>query len=349
MKNMTTHEKYMRRALELAQHGKLHVSPNPMVGCVIVHNDRIIGEGYHAEYGKSHAEVNAVNSVEDVTLLKESSLYVTLEPCAHEGKTPPCVNMLLTSGIPEIYIAVQDPNLKVAGAGIRLLKDSACRINVGLLEKESVELNKRFFCFHQKKRPYIILKWAQTLDGYMDKNPPSCQNREDYWITNDVLRVKVHQWRAEEDAVFVGANTILHDNPQLNVRYCSGKNPLRITLIDKEIDHGFHFFDNTQPTIVFNFEKEAKTENTTFCKLDKQNPLESILQHLYDVNIQSVLIEGGRCTLQDFLDANLWDEARVLMGNKCFGNGLYAPQIPFSPVKIDNIDNDKILWYRNES
>jgi diaminohydroxyphosphoribosylaminopyrimidine deaminase/5-amino-6-(5-phosphoribosylamino)uracil reductase len=337
----------MQRALELARHGKLHTAPNPMVGCVIVHQNRITGEGYHTAYGKPHAEANAIANVKNKELLAESVLYVTLEPCSHHGKTPPCTDLLIAHNIPKIYIATTDPNPKVAGKGIQKLREAGCLVETGILEEKAVELNKRFFCFHQKKRPYIILKWAQTLDGYMDKNPQNCRNREDYWITNNALGVKVHQWRAEEAAVFVGANTILNDNPQLNVRHCAGKNPFRITLINKEIDRRFHFFDNRLPTIVFNFDKEEKTGNTAFCKLDKdKNPEANILQRLYEMNIQSVLVEGGKETLQRFLDMNLWDEARVLVGNKCFGNGLSAPKIPFEPVRTDNIDNDKILWYK---
>jgi diaminohydroxyphosphoribosylaminopyrimidine deaminase/5-amino-6-(5-phosphoribosylamino)uracil reductase len=321
-----------------------------MVGCVIVHKNTIIGEGYHAEYGKEHAEVNAIKQVKNKELLKESALYVTLEPCSHHGKTPPCADLLIDLQIPEIYIATLDPNPKVHGKGIQKLKEAGRHVVSGLLDKEAVELNKRFFCFHQKKRPYIILKWAQTLDGYMDKNPQDCKNRENYWITNEFLRIKVHQWRAEESAIFVGANTILNDNPQLNVRYCAGKNPIRITLINRTINQDVHFFDNTQPTIVFNFEKEEQQHNTHFCKLSQdENPEKDILQQLYQANVQSLLVEGGKYSLQRFLDLNLWDEARVLIGNKCFGSGLSAPTIPFAPVRIENVDKDSILWYKNKA
>ncbi len=345
---MNTHELYMQRALELARHGKLHVSPNPMVGCVIVHEDKIIGEGYHTQYGKPHAEANAIASVKNKALLNESTLYVTLEPCSHYGKTPPCVDLLLSHGITQVYIASSDPNPKVQGKGIEKLKASGCKVEYGLLEKEAIELNKRFFCFHQKKRPYIILKWAQTLDGYMDSNQRNNTDRESYWITNDSLRIKVHQWRAEEDAIFIGANTILHDNPQLNVRYCAGKNPVRVTFLNQDIDQGFCFFDNTQSSIVFNYEKEKNTGNTCFRKLSRDNnPQEEILRQLYDMNIQSLLIEGGQRTLQEFLNLNLWDEARVLIGNKCFGSGLQAPSIPFEPICIEDMEKDKVLWYKN--
>jgi diaminohydroxyphosphoribosylaminopyrimidine deaminase/5-amino-6-(5-phosphoribosylamino)uracil reductase len=346
---MTIHEQYMRRALELAQQGALHVTPNPMVGCVIVYKDTIIGEGYHTAYGKPHAEVNAIANVKHKELLKESVLYVTLEPCSHHGKTPPCADLLIAHHIPKVYIAALDTNPKVQGQGLQKLKDSGCHVEFGLMEKEAVELNKRFFCFHQKKRPYIILKWAQTMDGYIDCNQRGCQDREDYWITNQALRIKVHQWRAEESGVFVGANTLVNDNPQLNVRYCAGKNPVRITLINRKIEQHLHFFDNTQPAVVFNFEREEQTGNTRFCKLDKEkNPQEAIMQQLYEMNIQSLLIEGGQHTLQRFLDVNLWDEARVLVGSKCFGSGLSAPIIPLEPVHVEDVNKDKILWYKNK-
>ena len=340
----------MQRALKLAQQGRLHVSPNPMVGCVIVHQNKIIGEGYHTQYGQAHAEVNAINSVKNKELLKESTLYVTLEPCSHHGKTSPCADLLIQHGIRHVYIAVSDPNPKVAGKGIEKLKENACKVEVGLLEKEAAELNKRFFCFHQKKRPYIILKWAQTLDGYMDCNQRDSQNRKNYWITNEVLRIKTHQWRAEETSVFVGANTLLHDNPQLNVRYCAGKNPVRITLINKDINQQLHFFDHTQDSIVFNYEKEEKTGAIYFCKLSKEdNSYEAMVQKLYEMKIQSILVEGGQHTLENFLRLNLWDEARILIGNQCFGAGLRSPSIPFEPCRIDEVMGDKIVFVNNKS
>jgi diaminohydroxyphosphoribosylaminopyrimidine deaminase/5-amino-6-(5-phosphoribosylamino)uracil reductase len=337
----------MQRALKLAQYGKLHVYPNPMVGCVIVHQNKIIGEGYHTKYGQPHAEVNAIHSVKNKKLLKESTLYVTLEPCFHHGKTPPCTDLLIKYTIPNLYISISDPNPKVAGKGIEKLKSNGCKVEVGLLEKKSIELNKRFFCFHQKKRPYIILKWAKTLDGYMDCNKKDCQNRKKYWITNDLLRIKTHQWRAEESAIFVGANTLLHDNPQLNVRNCAGKNPTRITLITRYINQHLHFFDNTQNSIVFNYEREEKVGLTHFCRLSKEdNPQEAMMQKLYEMNIQSVLIEGGLHILQRFLDLKLWDEARVLIGNKCFKTGLPAPTISHDPYKIETVKEDKVLYYK---
>ncbi len=338
----------MQRALELAKHGQLHVSPNPMVGCVIVYQGKIIGEGYHTAYGKPHAEVNAIASVNNKDLLKKSTLYVTLEPCSHFGKTPPCADLIVESKIPHIVVAVLDPNPKVQGQGIEKLKKAGCRVETGILEKEARELNKRFFCFHEQKRPFIILKWAQTLDGFLDCNERGYKNRKKYWITNDYLRYKVHQWRAEEDAIFVGANTILHDNPQLNVRYFVEKNPVRVTFFSRNIGNEFHIFDNSQMSIIFNLDKEEQRKNTYFYKLtDKNNVWQEIMSKLYELKIQSLLVEGGQNTLQQLIDLNLWDEARVLIGNTCFGSGLKAPCFPFIAEKIENVCTDKIVWYKN--
>lgn len=338
----------MQRALELAKHGQLHVSPNPMVGCVIVHQEKIIGEGYHTAYGKPHAEVNAIASVKNKELLKESTLYVTLEPCSHFGKTPPCADLIIENKIPHVVVAVLDPNSKVQGQGIEKLKKEGCKVENGILEKEVKKLNESFFCFHERKRPYIILKWAQTLDGFLDSNERGCLPRKNYWITNDYLRHKVHQWRAEENAIFVGANTILHDNPQLNVRYSTGKNPVRVTFLSKNIGNGFHIFDNSQMSIIFNLNKEEKRENIYFHKLtDKNNIWQEIISKLYELKIQSLLVEGGQHTLQQLINLNLWDEARILIGNTCFGSGLKSPYFPFIPEKIENIGTDKIVWYKN--
>jgi diaminohydroxyphosphoribosylaminopyrimidine deaminase/5-amino-6-(5-phosphoribosylamino)uracil reductase len=360
----------MQRTLQLAENGKLHVAPNPMVGCVVVHNGKIIGEGFHAEYGKSHAEVQAIQAVKDKNLLKNSTLYVNLEPCSHHGKTPPCVDLLIAHKIPHVFVAALDPNPKVCGQGIAKLKQAGCTVEVGLLEEEAKALNKRFFCFHEKKRPYIILKWAQTLDGFMDCNERNAKSRESYWITNRYLKQKVHTWRAEEAAIFVGANTIIHDNPQLNVRYAAGKNPIRITLIDREIDFKkYHFSDNSQPTVIFYQERHCGLDpqspanngisyqvrndgtgnNTFFYKLsDRENPEKEMLEKLHSLQIQSLLIEGGQRTLQRFIDLNLWDEARILVGNTCFGKGLKAPVLEKTPTHIEQVGEDKIVWIENE-
>ncbi|HZH70213.1 MAG TPA: bifunctional diaminohydroxyphosphoribosylaminopyrimidine deaminase/5-amino-6-(5-phosphoribosylamino)uracil reductase RibD, partial [Flavobacteriaceae bacterium] len=247
-----SHEKYMQRALFLAQKGRFTTSPNPRVGAVIVHKNKIIGEGYHRQFGEAHAEPNAVASVKDKSLLAESTLYVTLEPCSHHGKTPPCVDLILKHKIPEVFIASKDPFEKVNGSGIEKLREAGVNVKIGLLEKEALELNKRFFTFHQKKRPYIILKWAETADGFIGRLQ-SDPKKEDSWITSAESKQLVHLWRAEEDGILVGSNTALADRPQLDCREVFGKNPLRI-LIDENLDVplSFAIFNKKAPTIVFN-------------------------------------------------------------------------------------------------
>jgi len=330
----------MQRTLQLAENGKFHVFPNPRVGCVVIYNNVIIGEGFHAEYGKAHAEVQAIQAVKDKDMLKNSTLYVNLEPCSHHGKTPPCVDLLIAHKIPKVFVASLDPNPKVSGQGVAKLKQSGCNVEVGLLEKESKSLNKRFFCFHEKKRPYIILKWAQSLDGFMDCNERNEKNRTNYWITNNLLNRRVHTWRAEEMAIFVGANTIIHDNPLLNVRYAAGKNPVRITMIHRALNFDkYHFGDNSQPSIVF--ESDTKLSNG-------ESWAKELLEKLYSLQIQSVLIEGGQRTLQQFIDINLWDEARILVGNHYFGKGLKAPVLSKTPTCIEHVEEDKIIWIKNE-
>ena len=348
---MQTHKLYMQRALQLAENGKLHVAPNPKVGCVIVHNGKIIGEGFHAEYGKPHAEAEAIASVKDKNLLKDSTLYVNLEPCSHYGKTAPCADLLIAHNIPQVFIASLDPNPKVSGQGIAKLKQAGCNVEVGLLEDEAKALNKRFFCFHQKKRPNIVLKWAQTLDGFMDCNQRNEKKRVKYWITNDSLNRIVHSWRAEETAIFVGANTILHDNPQLNVRYAAGKNPIKISLITREIAlEKYHIGNLFQPTIIFNFEQEKQCESLLFAKLsDPKNWEKEMLERLYSLQIQSVMIEGGQRTLQQFIDLNLWDEARILVGNKYFGKGLKSPVLSKTPAHIEEVEGDRIVFVEGET
>ena len=343
---MQNHKQYMQRALQLAENGKWHTAPNPKVGCVVVHDGKIIGEGFHTQYGKGHAEVQAIAAVKDKNLLKDSTLYVNLEPCSHQGKTPPCADLLIAHAVPQVFVAVLDPNPKVAGQGVAKLKEAGCHVEVGLLEEEARALNKRFFCFHEKKRPYIVLKWAQSLDGLMDCNERNTEKRTNYWITNDLLKYRVHAWRAEETAIFAGANTIIHDNPQLNVRHFAGKNPVRITLIDRKLNlEKYHFGDNSQKSIVFNFEEEKQIGNTVFCRLsDRENPEKELLNKLYSMQIQSLLVEGGQRTLQRFINLNLWDEARVLIGNKYFGKGLQAPVLPQTPQQIESAGKDKIIF-----
>lgn len=340
------HQKFMQRALEIAQHGCGNVSPNPMVGSVIVYDNLVIGEGYHRQYGQAHAEVNAVNSVKDKSLLEKSTMYVTLEPCSHFGKTPPCADWIIQHKISKVVVATLDSNPKVSGKGIEKLRNAGIEVIVGVLEKEAQWLNRRFFTYHEKQRPYIILKWAQTLDGYMDCNARTETQRQPYWITNEKLRYEVHRWRREEDAIFCGANTLLNDNPQLNCRLVGGKNPIRLTFLNKDIGHqGLCFFDNSQPTWVFNTDRECEIAQTRYVRLTEKDWAENMLRYLYDNKIQSVIIEGGQKTLNHFMEKNLWDEMRVLVGNKWFAKGLKAPVINVQHSDIQMFNKDKLLYF----
>lgn len=341
----------MQRALYLAQKGRFSTSPNPRVGAVIVHNDRIIGEGYHRKYGEAHAEPNAIAAVSDKSLLKASTLYVTLEPCSHQGKTPPCVDLILEHQIPEVFIASKDPFEKVNGSGIEKLKAAGVKVEVGLLEKEALQVNKRFFCFHQKKRPYLILKWAETADGFMGRDQ-SDPEKSDNWITSAESKQLVHLWRAEESGILVGQNTALIDNPALTCRLVEGNNPIRI-LIDEElkvpIDH--RIFNEEAPTLVFNPQKSEVYGQTEFIQLDFSNSaqfIDQMLSKLHQKNIQSILIEGGSQTLQHFIDANLWDEARVFVGKKKFLKGVKAPTLNAVLSHSEMVSNDLLKHYRNE-
>jgi diaminohydroxyphosphoribosylaminopyrimidine deaminase / 5-amino-6-(5-phosphoribosylamino)uracil reductase len=366
------HEKYMSRCIELAKNGLGTTYPNPMVGSVIVCEGKIIGEGWHKKSGEPHAEVNAVNSVKDKSLLEKSTIYVSLEPCSHFGKTPPCCDLIIKNEIPNVVIGTVDPNIKVAGNGIKKLI-KAGKVTVGILETECIELNKRFFTFHEKKRPYVILKWAESQDGYIapstlqpfDKlkaglaqtrgkaelnEVNDIKKRKPVWITNEFSRQLVHKWRSEEQAILVGTNTVIDDNPKLDVRDWIGNNPIRIVLDqNNRIPQDSHIFDNRAKTIIFSQLANATNgENTTFEVIDfKQNLAQQILKALYKNQIQSVIIEGGRQTLQTFIDENLWDEARIFIGTSCFGNGTKAPILALEKTEKHLIGNDTLLISRN--
>lgn len=318
-----TEEFFMQRALELAQLGRGMVSPNPMVGCVIVHEGKIISEGWHQKYGESHAEVNAVNNLHDKSILQKSTVYVNLEPCSHFGKTPPCADMLIREKVKKVVIANLDSNPLVAGEGVKKLRAAGIEVVTGVLQQEGAELNKRFFTFMEKKRPYIILKWAETLDGFIAR-----ENFDSKWISNDLSRQLVHKWRAEEDAILVGKGTAQHDNPQLNVRDWTGRNPVRI-VVDKslQLDQSLNLFDGSQPTICYNILKQESQKNISFVRLSEQNFLEELISNLHHQKIQSVIIEGGAQTLQSFIDEGLWDEARIFTSNKSFQKGITAPKL----------------------
>ncbi|QIA07147.1 bifunctional diaminohydroxyphosphoribosylaminopyrimidine deaminase/5-amino-6-(5-phosphoribosylamino)uracil reductase RibD [Draconibacterium halophilum] len=346
---MTTEEKYMARCIELARLGAGHVSPNPMVGCVIVYNNTIIGEGYHQKHGQAHAEVNAINSVTDAEKLKESTIYVSLEPCAHYGLTPPCSNLIIQKQIPRVVIGSIDPFAKVAGKGIEKLQNAGVEVKTGILKKECDELNRRFFTFHQKQRPYILLKWAQTTDGFIDVERSAENYGEPTWITGPRALLRVHQMRAEEDAIIVGTNTAEKDNPSLTVRLIKGKNPLRIVL-DRELrlNKKLNLFDNSTETIVFNALKNHTHNKTEFIKIDfSAQLLPQMLEVLHQKNVLSLIVEGGRQLLHTFIDAGLWDEAHVYTGHMQFGSGIKAPSLPGTTGQSESIGKDKLVIYRN--
>lgn len=344
------HEKYIKRCIELAQNGFGTTYPNPMVGSVIVYEDKIIGEGWHKKAGEPHAEVNAVRSVKDKSLLKKATIYVSLEPCSHFGKTPPCCDLIIANEIPNVVVGTVDPNEKVAGRGIKKLIEAGAHVTVGILEDECNELNKRFFTFHQKKRPYIILKWAESQDGFLAPEKVADQERKPIWITNQYSRQLVHKWRSEEQSILVGTQTVIDDNPKLNTRDWSGNNPIRVILDQhNRISKDSFVFDESVKTIVFsNADDIHSTENTIFEKIDfNKNMISQLLEVLYNHQIQSVIIEGGRQTLQSFIDQDIWDEARVFIGTTSFENGVKAPVILKKNITKTNILTDELLYIRN--
>ncbi len=334
---MTNHDTYIRRCIELGGNGLGTTRPNPMVGCVIVHKNNIIAEGYTSPYGGSHAEVNAINSVTNKALLKAATIYVTLEPCSHFGKTPPCSDLIIKHKIPNVVIGCIDDNVQVAGKGIKKLRDAGCDVTVGVLEKDCKAHLKRFFTFHNKKRPYIILKWAETKDGFIA--PKSKNERKPVWITNIYSRQWVHKWRAEEQAILVGTNTVLQDNPGLTVRDWTGQNPTRVVL-DKtsKLSKASSIFNKEAETIIISEHIIDFYKNSTqhICDLLRKN------------NITSIIIEGGQKTLQTFIDDNLWDEARVFTGNSEFKEGVKAPKFSGTLISEENILSDILKIYYND-
>lgn len=339
-------EQFMRRCIQLAELGRGSVSPNPMVGAVLVHEGKIIGEGYHQKYGEAHAEVNCFNSVkeENKKWIEHSTLYVSLEPCAHFGKTPPCTSLIIQHRIPKVVIGCQDVFKEVAGKGIQLLQNAGIEVIVGILEKECNEINTRFFTFHQHHRPYIILKWAQSMNGKIGS-----LYEERILISNALSNRLVHKWRSEEDAILVGTNTALKDNPTLTTRLWKGKNPIRIVIdTSLKIPKDTALLNEEADTIIFNLLKEGTEKNIRFVKLEKEFFLQSLLQSLYDLNIQSVLVEGGSKTLQSFIDHSLWDEARIITNTKLvIEDGVNAPELKESElVPQENYDNDLINYFK---
>ena len=355
----------MRRALELARLGMGRVSPNPMVGCVVVHQGRIIGEGWHRQYGGPHAEVNAINSVADKQLLHESTVYVTLEPCNHWGKTPPCTDLLLTHRPKRVIICNADTNPKAAG-GLQRLQAAGIEVTTGLLEREGRWLNRRFFSMVEQGRPYIILKWAQTADGYMARSDYSSK-----WISNGYARQLVHKWRSEEDAILVGRNTARYDNPQLTNRdwpsdFTSNKEmhsagastqsapddkttarqPLRV-VVDRQLalPNSLHLFDRLYPTICYNTREDREEPNLVYKKLGAENFWQQLFQDLKERGQQSVLVEGGPQLFQQLMALELWDEARVFTAPHSFGSGLAAPRPQGNLLKEDMLLDNRLEWW----
>jgi len=343
----------MARALQLAKNGLGSAAPNPAVGAVIVYDKKIIGEGFTSSYGGPHAEVNAIRAVMDTSLLKRATLYVTLEPCSHFGKTPPCADLIVNYGIPRVVIGLSDPHKKVAGNGIQKLKNADCEVILGVLEKECRAHHKRFLTFHENKRPHITLKWAQTLDGFLAPEADLRSNiQEPYWITGPTSRQLVHQWRAQEQAILVGTNTVLHDNPKLNVRHWKGKNPVRIVLDRSlKINGDYHVLDGSIPTLILTevIETSKYLKGIEYQYLDFSKDLaRQICTILWQRNLMSILIEGGSKTLQTFIDEGLWDDALVFTGNTSFTNGISAPILSKDSVSIRTIGQDTLNFYKND-
>ena len=344
---MKADEIYIKRCIELAKNGLGTTYPNPMVGSVIVYNNEIIGEGWHRKSGEPHAEVNAINSVKDNSLLAKATIYVSLEPCSHYGKTPPCCDLIIKHKIPNVVVGAIDPNSKVSGTGIKRLQENGANVTIGVLEKECNELNKRFFTFHQKKLPYIILKWAESQDGFIA--PLTKDKKEPVWISNEYSRQLVHKWRSEEQAILVGTKTVLDDNPKLDVRDWTGENPIRIVLDKSDrINQSYYVKDGQIKTIIITeqenltFSENCIYENAIFdVKLTK-----TIADISYKYGIQSILIEGGKQTLQSFIDDNLWDEARVFIGNSHLKSGIKAP-ILNGNFQVKTIKDDQLKLFFN--
>lgn len=352
------HELYMQRCLDLAAKGLREAMPNPSVGAVLVYNGKIIGEGYTSPYGGPHGEVNCLNSVQAQHrhLIKEATLYVSLEPCSHYGKTPPCCDLIIQHEIKTIVIGTADPHEKVAGNGIRKLKDAGKEVIVGILEKKCRDFNRRFFTFHEKKRPYVILKWAETADGFISPlnetrfKDDSIKDKKPVWITNVYSRQLVHKWRSEEMAILVGTNTVIHDNPKLDARDWKGKNPIRVVLdrTNRIPDDYFVKNQKIKSIILTEITNLPNLENFHIEKIAFNESLtHNILEVLYRHNLQSVIVEGGRQTLQMFIDAGIWDEARVFKGQTLFYEGIPAPVLCATEAERHNIRNDELLIFRN--
>ena len=347
-----THTYYMEKALDLAIRGLGSVSPNPLVGCVIVHNDKIIGEGWHEKFGGAHAEVNAVNSVKEKELLSASVFYITLEPCSTQGKTPACTDLILRYKPKRVVIASKDPNPKVNGQGINIIENAGIEVIYGILEEESVKINRRFFVTMNQNRPYVVLKWAQTADGFIAR-----KNYDAKWISNEQSRQLGHKWRTEEDAILVGYNTVKYDNPLLTARSWPGRSPIRV-IIDPllKLEQSSKVFNGHEKVYLINKLDDREEENICRVKVDEHSLVSDVLSYLWEQNIGSIIIEGGTKTINEFLAAGIWDEARIFTAINTFGEGILAPFIDFEPDEEQNIIDDrlstiynpktKILWQK---
>lgn len=341
--------RWMQRCLELASKGKNGVQQNPMVGSVIVYDSKIIGEGFHHEYGKAHAEVKAIEQVKDKSLLKEATLYVSLEPCAHFGKTPPCSDLIVKHQLKRVVIATIDPFSKVSGKGIQKLQQAGIETTLGVLQEEARFLNRQFFVFHKKQRPYIILKWAESHDGYIDILRTENQ-KGSYPISQPESAYYNHQWRSDEDSILVGYNTAQTDNPNLNSRKISGENPLRIVFDNHlELSKNSKLYNEESDTWIINHDLNQVKDNVSFIKIDPSiSVLKQLTNLLFNANKQSILIEGGAKTHQLFLDENLWDEIRVIKSSKTLTNGLKANSIdPLTPTYKFHYLKDDIICILN--
>jgi len=354
----------MQRCISLAKQAFGNTYPNPMVGCVIVYDNQIIGEGFHKRAGEAHAEVNAIQSVVNKELLQKSTLYVNLEPCSHFGKTPPCCDLIIEHKIPRVVVGCIDTFSKVAGRGIEKLRANGVDVTVGILEKECRELNKRFFTFHEKKRPYIILKWAQTADGFIDKPAEQKTSTKGVAITDEICKKEVHKWRSQEQAILVGTNTALFDNPELTARLTHGNNPLRLVIdLHNRLPENLNLKNGEVPTVIYTLNPKQSSINLEYVRINGEIPAfagmtdsfdssnnlwNEIFADLYNRNIQSIIIEGGAKILNDCIEKNLWDEMRVFTVSKKFGAGVKAPKILQKPVSCMNIGNSTMCQYDNE-
>lgn len=338
-------EFYIKRCIEVAKKATGDTYPNPLVGSVIVHNGKIIGEGYHHKAGENHAEINAINSVEDKSLIPESTIYVSLEPCAHFGKTPPCALKIVELGFKKVVIGAMDSHDKVNGKGKKIIQDAGIEVLSGVLEKECIDLNKRFFAYHEKKRPFIVLKWAQSDNGFIDKDFKPTQ------ISNSLTKQYVHELRNNEHAILIGTMTALRDNPSLTTREITGRNPIRILIdIDLKVPTDYHIYNNEAETLVFNSVKNSDEGNIRFIKTEREGFIEKLIKKLYELHIQSVIVEGGNLVLQQFIDANLWDETIVIKNeNLQIENGTKAPRFQHEPFEAKKFRDNVMEFHKNSN